>query len=121
METEVTTHKFTVRDYYKMGECGILSEDDRVELIAGEIIQLPPIGDHHALGVDSLANLLPPLLQGRTWVRIQQPLHMSDDTEPEPDLVLAKPPRARYRGRHAEPADVLLLVEVSDSTLRYDR
>jgi len=104
-----------------MAEAGVLGKDDRVELIEGEIIKMPPIGSRHALCVDTLMNVVVQKLAGRAWPRVQNPLRLSGDSEPEPDLVLARLPRERYRNAPPEPQDVILVVEVADSSLVYDR
>ncbi len=101
-----------------MGEAGILGEDDRVELIDGEVVKLTPIGWRHAWCVNTLNMLLARPAQGRYVVSVQNPLVISEHGEPQPDLVLLRtlPP-----GRLPAPEDVLLVVEVSDTTLAYDK
>ena len=121
MSVRAETRKFSIKEYHRMAEAGILSADDRVELIEGEIIEMPPIGSRHALCVDTLMNTLVQQLGGRAWVRVQNPLRLSGDSEPEPDLVLARLPRERYRLAPPGPQDVILIIEVADSSLTYDR
>ncbi len=121
MTVRAETRKFSVKEYHRMVEAGILGEDDRVELIEGEIIEMPPIGSRHALCVDTLMSTLVQQLAGRAWVRVQNPLRLAGDSEPEPDLVLARLPRERYRHAPPGPHDVILVVEVADSSLIYDR
>ncbi|HEV8637962.1 MAG TPA: Uma2 family endonuclease [Chloroflexota bacterium] len=118
---EPARHRFTVAEYRAMAEAGIFGEDDRVELIEGEIYDMPPIGPEHGFSTDELANGFKERLGNRVRVRTQSPLHLEDGSEPEPDVALLRPPASRYRGRHPTPADVLLLVEVSSSTLHFDR
>jgi Uma2 family endonuclease len=110
---------FTRAEYHRMGEVGILGEDDRVELIKGEIVKMSPIGRHHVAFVNNLNQLLVTRLTGRAIVSVQNPVVLSDDTEPEPDLTVLR--QRSYK--HAEPAvaDVLLLMEVAETSLRYDR
>lgn len=120
MSLPLTRRRFTVEEYYRMAQAGILHEDDRVELIDGEIVQLPPIGDDHAHHVRRLAHLLRGLVGARALVDTLNPLRLDDYTEPLPDLVLLRP-RADFYRRHPRPEDVLLVVEVADTTLRYDR
>jgi Uma2 family endonuclease len=121
MSVQIAKHSFTVAEYERMGEAGILSEDDRVELIEGEIIEMSPIGERHAACVDALAELLKELLGRSVNVRIQNPIRLDDYSEPQPDIALLKRRDDFYRHAHPRPADVLLVVEVSDSTLEYDR
>ena len=114
---------FTVDEYYRMAEAGILGEDDRVELIEGEIVQMPPIGPLHADEVDYLARLFFRRLGDDVLVRIQNPLRLSPRSEPEPDVavVRAHPERRHpYRSGHPTAADVLLVVEIADASLEYD-
>ena len=114
-------HRFTVDEYYAMAEVGILAENDRVELLDGDIIAMPPIGDWHAASVDLFNNRLSPLLQGRAIVRVQGPTRLNNISEPLPDVMLLRWREDFYRGGHPSPADVLLLIEVSDTTIDYDR
>ena len=117
--TAPVRHKLTVNDYHKIAEAGILTEDDRVELIEGELIDMAPIGSSHADYVDRLAELLFSQIGGKFRVRIQNPVQLDDYSEPEPDIVIAK--NRSYREAHPGPQDILLLIEVADSTLKYDR
>ena len=120
MAAKLMRRQFTVADYYRMGEAGILTPDDRVELIEGEIIQMPPIGDVHAWCVTHVTHLFILGVRDAAIVRCQNPLRLSDRSEPIPDVVLVRP-RPRFRGPHPTPDEVLLLVEVSDTTLGYDQ
>ena len=113
--------RFTVDEYYRMGEAGILSEGDRVELIEGEIIQMPPIGPLHDSDVDRFAELFFLTYGGEANVRVQNPARLSDFTEPQPDLMLLRRRDDFYRSGHPQPEDVLLLVEIADTTLAFDR
>src|SRR5204863_8195849 len=103
---------FTRAEYHRMGEAGILKPNDRVELIRGEIVNKWPIGRHHIAFVNNLAQLLILGLAGRGIFSVQNPVVLSDDTEPEPDLAILQP--RSYK--HAEPAvdDVVLLIEVAE-------
>ena len=116
----VQRYRFTVDEFARMGEAGIFTEDDRVELIDGEILQMTPIGPAHAWIVDRLNELIMTRLAGRVHVRVQNPVRLDRHTEPQPDLVVARRSDA-YAARHPEPGDVLLAIEVADSSLRYDR
>ena len=114
-------HLFTVDDYYRMAESGILREDDRVELIDGEIIAMAPIGPGHAATVEDLGDRLRAVLPASARLRSQNPVHLGLRAEPDPDLVIVKRREDGYRTEHPQPADVLLLIEVADSSLVYDR
>ena len=116
----VQRYRFTVDEFARMGEAGIFTEDDRVELIDGQILQMTPIGPAHAWIVDRLNELIMTRLAGRVHVRVQNPVRLDRHTEPQPDLVVARRSDA-YAARHPEPGDVLLAIEVADSSLRYDR
>lgn len=112
---------FTVEDYYRMAEAGILGEDDRVELIEGEIVQMTPIGIRHASCVKRLIALFTRRLSTRTIVCAQDPIHLGEHTEPQPDIVLAKPCDDYYKSSHPTPDDIFLIIEVADSSIEYDR
>jgi Uma2 family endonuclease len=114
----VTRRRFNVAEYYRMAEAGILHEDDHVELIDGELIQMAASGAKHAACVDALNELMLGLVRGQARVRTQNPIHLNDLTEPQPDLVVAR--LGRYRQAHPTPADILVLIEVADSSLDYD-
>ena len=118
---EIHRHRFTVEDFAHMGEAGIFATDDRVELIDGEIREMAPIGPPHAAIVDRLAELLLGRLAGKVNVRIQNPIRLGRFTEPLPDPVVARRRADYYAGRHPEAADVLLVVEVADSSMLYDQ
>jgi len=121
METEVTKKLFTVDEYYRMAEAGILNEDSRVELIEGEIIQMSPIGIRHASCVSRAITLFITSLGKRILLNAQNPLRLSNVTEPQPDILLLKPRADFYSSRHPVGEDTCLVMEVSDTTLRYDR
>jgi Uma2 family endonuclease len=111
---------FTVDDYQRMGETGILHEDDRVELIEGEIVAMPPIGSPHGGGVKHLIRLLTSTVGERAIVSAQDPIVLRPRSEPQPDITLLRPRSDFYADSHPEAADVLLLIEVADSSLHYD-
>jgi Uma2 family endonuclease len=104
-----------------MCQVGIFSEDERLELVCGEVIQLSPIGERHAACVAILTQLITLRLQRSALVWVQNPLRLDDYSEPQPDLAVLKPRGAHYRTSKPTPDDVLLVIEVSDSTLEYDR
>lgn len=114
----VTRRRFSVAEYYRMAEAGILHEDDHVELIGGELIQMSPMGAKHAACVNVLNGFIVTLIGRQAHLRVQSPIHLDDASEPEPDLVVAR--LGRYRQAHPTPADIRLLIEVADSSLDYD-
>ncbi|MBA3474042.1 MAG: Uma2 family endonuclease [Rubrobacter sp.] len=114
----ITRHCFTVEEYHKMGEAGVFPEDDRVELIDGEVVEMSLIGWRHARCVGRLTMALARLAGDRYVVGVQNPLTISEYGEPWPDLALHEEPPP---GRLPAPEDVLLVVEVSDTTLACDK
>jgi Uma2 family endonuclease len=120
MSIQLSAHRFTVHDFHRMGEAGIFSEDDRVELLDGEIIQMTPIGSRHAACVARLDQLFNLRLGTAAIVWVQNPIKIDDRTEPQPDVVLLRPRPDFYAQDHPGPDDVLLLIEVSDTTLEID-
>lgn len=112
--------RFDVAEYRRMAEAGILREDDRVELIEGEILEMVPMGSRHAACIDRLNRHLNKLAGNHALVRVQSPIRLDDDSEPEPDVALLKPREDFYSSEHPGPADVLLVVEVSDTSAEYD-
>jgi Uma2 family endonuclease len=114
-------HALTVDDYYRMAEVGILAPDARVELIEGEIIDIPPPGSLHAATVLLLNRVLVRAVEDRAWVLGQNPVRLSEYTEPQPDLALLRPRDHRYRTHHPRADDVLLIVEVAHASLSFDR
>ena len=120
-EAPPTRFKLTVEQYHRMGEAGILHEDDRVELIDGELIQMAPIGSLHGGLVSRLTRLLIERTAGRAIVSPQNPVILSDVTEPQPDLSLLRWRSDDYMSAVPVAADTLLVIEVADSSLRYDR
>jgi Uma2 family endonuclease len=121
LHTEVARRRFTVDEYDRMAEAGILTPEDRVELIEGEIVHMAAIGAHHAVCVSTLGELLITTLRGRAFVRLQNPVRLPDDSEPEPDVAVLRLPRERYRRGHPGPPDVLFVAEVVETSHRYDR
>lgn len=121
MMTYVAEYQFTVADYHRMGETGIFTEDDHVELINGRIVKMSPIGRKHFACVNRLTRLFTLQLTDQVVVSVQNPVVLSDRSEPEPDVTLLRPRDDFYEERLPEAADVLLLVEVSEATLRFDK
>lgn len=112
--------RFTVAEFHKLGEAGILDEDDRIELIEGELIQMAPIGSLHAGTVNHLNQIFTTGASG-TIVSIQNPIVLGQRSEPQPDLVLLRHRDDLYTQSNPTPGDVLLLIEVADSTVGADR
>jgi Uma2 family endonuclease len=112
---------FTVDEYYRMAQTGILSPSDRLELIQGEIVTMSPISPRHASIVSRLNHLFQPRVGDRAIVSTQSPLRLDAVSEPEPDFMLLHPREDFYAEAHPWPADVVLLIEVADSSLAYDR
>lgn len=121
MATRPATRRFTVDEYYRMAEAGVLGPEDRVELIDGEIIEMAPIGSRHAACVVALTQLLSAQAGNEALVSVQNPVRLNDLSEPEPDLMLLRPRADRYAGGHPGPDDVLLLIEVADTTQAFDQ
>jgi Uma2 family endonuclease len=112
-------HRLNVGDYHKLADAGVLSADDRVELIEGEIIDMAPIGSQHAYVVNQLARLFTLGAGKECLVSTQNPVRLDDRSEPQPDIALLKP--GDYMTRLPVPADILLIVEVASSSIDYDR
>lgn len=121
MSLQIAKHYFTVGDYERMGEVGILPADKRYELIEGEIIEMSPIGRRHAACVNHLSRTLNRQVDDTIIVSTQNPIVLDDGTEPQPDVCLLKFRPDFYRSAHPTPADVLIVIEVADTTLDYDR
>ncbi|BCV20804.1 Uma2 family endonuclease [Moorella sp. Hama-1] len=118
---EVARRRFTVDEYYQMARAGILGEDDRVELIEGEIIEMVPIGTRHAACIRRLLHIFSTKIGDNALVDTQNPLRLGQKSEPQPDLMLLKLRDDYYATSHPRPEDVLLLVEVADTSVAYDR
>jgi Uma2 family endonuclease len=121
MPVTLPRRRFTVDEYYRMAEVGILGAGERVELIEGEIIQMEAIGSRHAGCVNGINQLLVRGVGDRGLVAIQNPVRLSDISEPEPDVAVLRPRPDNYTEAHPAPADVLLIVEVADTTVGFDR
>lgn len=115
---EVATRRITVDEYYKMAEVGILKPDERVELINGEIIQMSPIGIRHRNCVNNFTKILNRLVPDKFIVSPQNPVRIDADDEPVPDIAVVK---ANAINKDFSPEDVVLLIEVADTTYSYDR
>jgi Uma2 family endonuclease len=113
--------RFTVEEYYKMGEAGVLRPDERVELLEGVILAMSPKGIKHAFANDRACKFFIKRLDDRAVVRNQNPIRLNDASEPEPDIVLAALPEEKYLEHHPTPPEILLILEVAGSTLSTDR
>jgi Uma2 family endonuclease len=118
--SELALKRWTVNDYHRMIAAGILTSGDRVELINGQIIQMVPQDPPHASTADEGADYLKACFAKRAKVRVQLPITLAPDSEPEPDFAIVRLDH-RYRDRHPEPVDIYFLIEISDSTFYYDR
>jgi Uma2 family endonuclease len=115
----LSTYRFTTDEYHRLGEAGILDEDDRVELLNGDLVVREPVGGDHRTLVDSLTILFANRIgQDRYRIGIQNPISLDPHSEPQPDVVLYS---ASVRGRHPRPDEIFLLIEVADTSLAYDK
>ena len=121
MTTQPQKHAFTVGEYYRMAETDILTEEDRVELIDGQIIAMSPIGSRHAACVKRLNLLMGKMVGDSMLIGVQDPIQLDAYSAPEPDLVLLRPRADFYAAAHPTAADVLLAIEVADTSADYDR
>ncbi len=121
MSVQIQKHYFNVHEYHRMAEVGLLSEDSRVELIEGEIIEMSPIGSTHGGTVKRSSTFLNRKLGDVVIVSVQDPIRLNDFSEPQPDLALLKPRKDFYSNSHPAPEDVLVVIEVADTSVNYDR
>ena len=120
MVVEVQRKRFTVDEYYRMAEVGILDPDDRVELIEGEIVPMSPIGVRHGGCVNRATDLFTRLFRDKAIVTVQNPVRLNNFNEPQPDLTLCKWRSDFYSSHHPRPDEILLAMEVADTTLKKD-
>ncbi len=121
MSVQTQRRLFTVQEYHLMNEAGVFRDNERVELIEGEIIQMAAIGRRHAARVDRLAEFFYDQVRTSAIVRVQNPICLNDNSEPQPDIALVQRRADFYEESLPNSQDVLLLVEVADSTVNYDR
>ena len=114
-------HRISVEHYYRMAEAGLFAPDERVELIDGEIFDMPPMGTRHAAKLSRLVEMVSAAVGDRGIVRVQLPLRLDDASEPQPDIAVVLPRSDYYEQRHPGGADTLLAIEISDTTLEFDR
>jgi len=121
MSAQPEKRYFNVNEYYLMAQVGVLTPDDRVELIDGEILKMSPIGSPHAACVSRLDDLLRRSQKTGFMVRIQNPVRLNEFSEPVPDVVLLNPKEDYYAEGHPTPSDVLLIIEVAETSVLSDR
>ena len=121
MAVQVSRRRFSVGEYYLMAKAGILHEDDRVELIEGEIVEMAAVSSRHAAGVKRLNLLFAPYAGQRFLVGVQDPVRLDEHSEPQPDIALLRLRPDFYANAHPGPEDVLLLIEVAVTSEEYDR
>jgi len=121
MRMPVTGRRFTVEEYHRMGRAGVFREDDRVELLDGQIAEMTPIGPGHAGCVAALTGLLARLVGDRAVLWVQNPVLLGARSELQPDVALLRARADTYRTAHPEPRDVLLVIEVAETSLEHDR
>jgi len=121
MSVQMQRRLFTVQEYHLMGEAGVFGNNERVELIEGEIIQMAAIGTRHATCVRRLIRQFRQLPEENAILDVQNPVRLTECTEPQPDIVLLQPRSDYYATAHPMPSEVLLLVEVADRTIDFDR
>jgi Uma2 family endonuclease len=121
MTLELTRHQFNVDDYDRMAATGVLGDDDRVELIEGEILEMSPIGDKHIGCVRRCNYIFSRILGDRVVIDVQSSARINDRSQPQPDLMLLRSVPEMLRDVTPRPEDVLLLIEVADSSLDFDR
>src|SRR5437867_2452059 len=118
---DITKRLFDVDDYHRMAQAGILSEDDRVELIDGEIVAMTPIGPRHNAAVNRATRALVTIVGDQAIVQVQGSVRLDRFREPQPDLALLRPQPDFYALRLPGPSDIFLIIEIAEASLRYDR
>ena len=119
-ESTYRRHRLTIADYHRMGEAGVFAHDARVELIEGEVIDMAPIGSRHARAVNYLNMHLVEAVRRSAVVAVQNPVALDEHTEVQPDVAVLRMRADLYGISHPRPRDVLLVIEVADTTVRYD-
>jgi Uma2 family endonuclease len=121
MTTVIGTRRFSVEEYHRMAEAGILKPNDRVELLDGDIISMAPMSSRHAATVRKITKFFQRALAEKATVSVQLPIRLDDHSEPEPDVALLRADPGDYAEAHPVPSDVRLLIEVAQSSLGFDR
>lgn len=119
--TTTQLRRWSVQDYHRMVETGILQPDEHVELIEGQIFQMAPKGPVHSAVITRIGRILGAQLGERVLLRFQDPIHLSDDSEPEPDIAVVHPHPLDYEDHHPTPEEVYFLIEVADRTMKRDK
>jgi Uma2 family endonuclease len=115
------TRLFTAAEYQTLADMGVLGEDERVELIEGRIVRMAAKNMNHAIATSRSNRCFQRLLGDQVLVRVQDPILLNNYSEPEPDVVLVRPPDERYLANHPTPEDIFLVMEIAESSLAYDR
>lgn len=121
MTVAAEIRRLSVQDYHLMADAGILAPDERVELIEGQLYRMAAKGTFHSAAITRIKRLLEARLGNRVLLRFQDPVRLSGDSEPEPDVAVVRPDRLDYEDHHPTSEEIYLLIEVSDRTLKYDR
>lgn len=121
MTVAVEIRPLSVQDYHRMVEAGILAPDERVELIEGQLYRMAAKGTFHSAAITRIKRLLETRLGNRVLLRFQDPVQLSDNSEPEPDVAVVRPEELDYEDHHPTPEEIYLLIEVSDRTLKRDK
>jgi Uma2 family endonuclease len=117
----VKRRSLTVEAYHRMGEVGIFAPGERIELIEGEVVEMAPIGSRHSGLVNRITHILVQAVRDRAVVAVQNPVRLSRISEPQPDFAVLKPRADHYQTATPLPEDVLLLIEIAETSLQYDR
>ncbi len=121
MDLQTIRRHITVEEYHRMSEARIFREDERLELIDGEIIKMTPIGVKHASCVNRLAEFFIQRLAARAIVSIQNPVCLGEHSEPEPDIAILQRDEKSYMTRRPNAGDVYLIMEFADGSVEFDR
>jgi Uma2 family endonuclease len=116
-----TTRRFTLEEYHRLIDIGFFNEDERIELIRGELVQMVAKGTAHTTCCSNLIEELPKLVANKAKLRCQDPITLPSGSEPEPDLVIVRAMDDNYLSGHPQPRDILLLIEIADSSIKYDQ
>lgn len=121
MSATPARRRFSIDEYYCLGEAGVLRPEERTELIAGEVMSMPAVGPGHAEGGSKVERAFHRRVGDDVVVRSRYPIRLPDNTEPQPDIALVRRRPEGYKAAHPRPEDILLVIEVADSSLTYDR
>ncbi|PSO51939.1 MAG: hypothetical protein BRC59_10105 [Cyanobacteria bacterium SW_4_48_29] len=119
--TSTTAKRFTLKEYHRLTELGFFGEDDRVELVRGEIMEMAAKGTPHSVCCSNLLRELARLVADKAELRCQDPITIPPNSEPEPDFVIARQRDDNYLSSHPHPEDVLLVIEIAESSFSYDK